>query len=42
VRADFKAAGFKLVGRSFLLFKFIQDPAVHGKTDRFILRFVKA
>lgn len=49
VRADFQAAGFKLVGRSNLLAnptddhtKFSGDPSILNKTDRFILKFVKS
>ncbi|NYE30108.1 putative methyltransferase [Rhodanobacter sp. K2T2] len=49
VEADFQAAGFKLAGRSNLLAnskddhtKFSGDPSILGKTDRFILKFVKS
>ena len=48
VKADFKAAGFQLAGTSDLLrnttddhSKLVFDPAVRGKTDRFVFRFVK-
>jgi len=48
VKADFEAAGFKLVATSDMLArpeddhtKLIFDPAVRGKTDRFLFRFVK-
>ena len=48
VKADFAAAGFKLATESDLLHvaaddhtKLVFDPAVKGKTDRFVLRFVK-
>lgn len=48
VKADFRRAGFELVGESPLLrvggddhSKLVFDPAVRGKTDRFILKFRK-
>lgn len=48
VKADFKAAGFVLTGESDMLRnpgddhgKLVFDPSVRGKTDRFVLRFVK-
>ncbi len=48
VKADFKAAGFVFDGESPLLHmasddhsKLVFDPAVRGKTDRFIFRFRK-
>ena len=48
VRADFKAAGFTLEAESPLLAnpaddhnKLVFDPAVRGKTDRFLFRFRK-
>ncbi len=48
VKADFKAAGFVLDGSSDLLrnttddhTKLVFDPAVRGKTDRFVFRFRK-
>lgn len=48
VKADFKAAGFVLAGESDMLrvpaddhAKLVFDPAVRGKTDRMVLRFVK-
>jgi len=48
VKADFKAAGFVLEGESDLLrmpsddhAKLVFDPAVRGKTDRFVFRFRK-
>ncbi|MBX9795924.1 methyltransferase [Sphingomonas sp.] len=48
VKADFKAAGFVLEGESDLLrvpgddhTKLVFDPAVRGKTDRFVFRFRK-
>ncbi len=48
VKADFAAAGFKLEAESDLLHvatddhtKLVFDPAVKGKTDRFVFRFVK-
>ncbi len=48
VRADFERAGFRLVGTSDLLAnpaddhsKLVFDPAVRGKTDRFMMKFVK-
>ncbi len=47
-KADFEAAGFKLVATSDMLArpeddhgKLIFDPAVRGKTDRFLFKFVK-
>jgi predicted methyltransferase len=48
VKADFEAAGFRLAATSDLLAqpqddhgKLIFDPAVRGKTDRFLFKFVK-
>ncbi len=48
VRADFERAGFKLVSTSDLLknpaddhSKLVFDPAIRGKTDRFMLKFVR-
>lgn len=48
VKADFEAAGFRLVATSPMLAradddhtKLIFDPAVRGKTDRFLFRFVR-
>ena len=48
VKADFEAAGFKLVGTSDLLAnpaddhsKLVFDPAIRGKTDRFMYKFEK-
>ena len=48
VIADMKAAGFMLDGRSDLLEnadddydKNMADPAVRGKTSRFVMRFIK-
>lgn len=48
VKADFAAAGFKLDGESDMLrnttddhTKSVFDPAVRGKTDRFVYRFTK-
>jgi predicted methyltransferase len=48
VKADFVRAGFRLVGESAALHvagddhtKNVFDPAIRGKTDRFILKFVK-
>lgn len=48
VKTDFETAGFKLVGESSVLAnaaddhtRFAGDPAIRGKTDRFILKFVK-
>jgi predicted methyltransferase len=48
VRGDFEKAGFKLVDRSDMLMtkqddhgKLVFDPAVRGKTDRFIFKFRK-
>jgi predicted methyltransferase len=48
VKADFKRAGFVLVGTSDLLrnpaddhSKLVFDPTVKGKTDRFIYKFKK-
>jgi predicted methyltransferase len=48
VKADFKRAGFVLVGESPLLHvaeddhsKLVFDPTIRGKTDRFVLKFVK-
>lgn len=48
VKAEVIAAGFKLDGESKVLAnpaddhtKFVFDPAVHGKTDQFLLRFRK-
>ncbi|MHA7819520.1 MAG: class I SAM-dependent methyltransferase [Erythrobacter sp.] len=48
VRADFEAAGFELAGTSDLLANPQDDvtmgvfaPEIRGKTDRFVLRFVK-
>lgn len=48
VRADFEAAGFELAGTSDLLAnpqndisKSVFAPEIRGKTDRFIMRFVK-
>lgn len=48
VKADFKAAGFMLEGESALLAnplddhsKLVFDPAIRGKTDRFVYRFRK-
>nr|MEA2799422.1 hypothetical protein [Phenylobacterium sp.] len=48
VKAEVTAAGFKLDGESAVLAnpaddhtKFVFDPAVHGKTDQFLLRFRK-
>jgi predicted methyltransferase len=48
VKADFKAAGFVLEAESPLLHvadddhgKLVFDPAVRGKTDRFVMRFRK-
>ncbi len=48
VRADFERAGFRLEGTSDLLAnstddrtKLVFDPAVRGKTDRFMMKFVK-
>lgn len=49
VEADFKAAGFRLEAKSPLLAnaaddhsKMVFDPAIRGKTDRFLYRFRKA
>ena len=48
VRADFERAGFRLAGTSDMLAnpaddrtKLVFDPAVRGKTDRFMMKFVK-
>jgi len=48
VLADFKRAGFKLVDKSDMLMtkrddhgKLVFDPAVRGKTDRFVFKFRK-
>jgi len=48
VKADFKRAGFVLVGTSDLLRNpaddhtlLVYDPRVRGKTDRFIFKFKK-
>ena len=48
VRADFERAGFVLDGESDLLrvpaddhSKLVFDPAVRGRTDRFVYRFRK-
>ena len=48
VRADFERAGFRLDGTSDLLAnpaddhtKLVFDPAIRGKTDRFMMKFVK-
>lgn len=48
VRADFERAGFVLAGTSDLLAnpdddhtKLVFDPAIRGKTDRFLFKFVK-
>lgn len=48
VKADFKRAGFQLVGTSDMLRNpaddhslLVFDPAIRGKTDRFILKFRK-
>ncbi len=48
VKADFLRGGFKLAGESGHLrvaeddhTKMVFDPAVRGKTDRFVLKFVK-
>lgn len=48
VRADFQRAGFKLEAESDLLAnpeddlgKLVFDPAIRGKTDRFLMKFVK-
>lgn len=48
VRADFERAGFRLAGTNDLLAnpaddhsKLVFDPAVRGKTDRFMMKFVK-
>lgn len=48
VAADFTAAGFKLEAKSALLAnpaddhgKMVFDPAIRGKTDRFLYRFRK-
>lgn len=48
VRADFERAGFRLVGASEMLAnpaddhtKLVFDPAVRGKTDRFVFKFVR-
>jgi predicted methyltransferase len=48
VKAEVLAAGFKLDGESKIFAnpaddhtKFVFDPAVHGKTDQFLLRFRK-
>ena len=48
VRADFERAGFRFAGSSELLAnpaddhtKLVFDPSVRGKTDRFMMKFVK-
>ena len=48
VRADFERAGFRLAGTSNLLAnpaddhsKLVFDPSIRGKTDRFMMKFVK-
>lgn len=48
VKADFEAAGFRLEAESHLLAnpaddhsKMVYDPAIRGKTDRFVYRFRK-
>ena len=48
VQADFEAAGFVLAGTSDMLANpdddvsmSVFDPAIRGKTDRFVMRFVK-
>lgn len=48
VRADFERAGFRLAATSDLLAnpaddhqKLVFDPAIRGKTDRFMMKFVK-
>ena len=48
VRADFESAGFRFVGSNDMLAnpqddhtKPVFDPAIRGKTDRFILKFMK-
>jgi predicted methyltransferase len=48
VKADFKRAGFVLAGSSDMLrnpaddhSKLVFDPAIRGKTDRFVLKFKK-
>ena len=49
VKADFERAGFRLVGESKLLRNPADDhsllvfnPAIRGKTDRFVMKFRKA
>ena len=48
VRADFERAGFRLAATSDILAnaaddhtKLVFDPAIRGKTDRFMMKFVK-
>ena len=48
VKADFERAGFVLVGESDILAnpeddhtKLVFDPSIRGKTDRFLMKFVK-
>jgi predicted methyltransferase len=48
VKADFEAAGSKLVAHSNVLanpqddhLKLIMDPTIKGQTDRFVFKFVK-